>query len=113
VDVRCLRQRLRIDLHDRADHHVEPSRRQPRHALDEVSVEAFVDDAEIPEARARDRDLVVRLVPPFARLREVGRVDARREAIHRWMAVLLRFVQTTAAGEDEIGPAQQLGLARG
>ena len=67
------RQRGRIDLDDRADHHEVPVRRRFRDAVEQREIHPFVDHAEESEPRVRDLPLVGWLEDESARLREVLR----------------------------------------
>ncbi len=110
MDVRPLRQRRRVDLHDRADQHDVPVGSASASARDEVRVEALVDDAEEAETRRRRCAACAGCGVADAG-REVGGVDAAREAVHGRMQVALRAIQARPAGEDEVGPLQQRVLA--
>ena len=113
VDVGALRQAGRIDLHDRSDHYEMPIGPEARGLADEADVHALVDDAEEAEPRMRDVRLILRLRRAHAaRLGEMIELDARREWVHAVVAAALGFVETHAAGEDEIGLREQLLLQR-
>ena len=110
MDVRPPRQVLWLDLHDRADHHEGPTRAHLGNRVEQLRIEALVDHSVKAEARPRQILLVGGLELPRSRLGEVRAVDRRGEAVDVGVPVLLRLVEARAAGEDDVGPGEQLLL---
>ena len=106
-----LRQRARIDLHDRAEQHEMPVGPERRHLAHELDVEPLVDHAEEPDPRMRNAGLVGRIALRLPCAREVRDVHAARERVDLRMQVPLRLVEALAAGQHEIRALHQLRLA--
>ena len=75
-----------------------------------VQVHPLVDDAEEAEPRVRNAGLILGFGRHGSRRGEVRDIDAARKREDPTMPLALRFVQTLAAREDEIGAVQQLFL---
>jgi hypothetical protein len=93
MDVRPVRQILRGDLHNRADHHERPVGPHLRDLVEQLGIEALVEHAVEAEARTRQVFLVGGVEQARPGLREVRPVDRRREAMDARVAVLLGFEQ--------------------
>ena len=108
MDVGVARQALRVDLDHRADHHDLPLRVAHGHGVDQLHVDALVDDAAVTQPRTRQLGLQ-RVVA--GDLGEVGGVDAARKAVHARVPVLLGPVQAGPAGEHQVRLLEQHVLA--
>ena len=110
VDVRRARQVRVGDLGHGAQHHDLPVGMRRRHVADQVEVQPLVDHPVIAEARVRDRGLVGGVGLRHARLREVAGIDAGRKGVDVVVLDALCLVKAVAAGEDDIGGGEQVGL---
>src|SRR5687768_9707100 len=97
MNVGTTRQRSRVDLHDGPDQHEVPVGTRRGDTVDELDVEALVDDAEEADPRAGNVTLVLRLDRRAPRFREVRNVDAARECMHVEMLLALGLVEGLAA----------------
>src|SRR5690606_17193000 len=111
-DIRTLRKHASVDLDDRTHEDDLPVRSRIRQHFDQIEIDALVDDAVIAEARTGQGSLVRRVRAALPGLREMPRVDARWEWMHRWMTLPFGLVEAVSAGEDEIGEIEQFALER-
>src|SRR5262249_38277432 len=102
VNVRTARQDLLLDLDDRAEHHQMPVGASGRDGLDEMGVQALVEDAVKAEAWMRNRRLIFGVSTTATGLLEIRGADAARKRMNMRVLVALRLIEAVAAGEDEI-----------
>ena len=108
-----VRQQVRVDLDDGADHGERPVRPHPRHLADHRVIDPLVHHAHPAEDRAghevnvrrHDRRGVGRLV-------EVVELDAAAEHVDVVVLFALLVAQMKAAGEDDVGVLHQAGLVQ-
>ena len=100
-----MREQVRVDLHDRADHRERPVGPHAGHLADHRVVDALVDDAEPPEDRAGHEVDVGRDdgVSGRAALSKWLILDAAAEDVHVVVLLLLLLAEVVAAGEDDVG----------
>src|SRR5690348_6721968 len=101
MNVVMLRQARRIDFHDWTDDYKVPIGTLPRYFVEQLHVEALVNNSEETKPRMRNIFLVRRFGNLSACLSEMIAIYAAGKRVHRVMLVTLCFVKTLAAGENE------------
>src|SRR5919205_1016396 len=112
MNIQTLRERSRIDLCDRSEHHELPVWPRRCDGIEQLSVKTFVDDAEKTEPWMGDTFLIFRVFATRACLHEVVSIDAARKRMNCWMLFPLGFVQALTAGKDHVGAFQQFTLMK-
>src|SRR5690606_13591921 len=102
----------RIDLDDRAHDAELPVRTRIRKLLQQIGIEALVDDTEKAQARMIEPGQRRMFVQWISTACEMRGIDGAREAMHLRMLRTPRLVETWAAGEHHVRGPHQLPFAR-
>ena len=111
MDIRCLRQRRRIDFDDRSEQHELPFAAFSSRTSNEIPIEPLIEHAKEADPRMGNARLIGgighRARP---RGREMRNVNATGKWVNVAVQVFFGFVETAAAGEDHTSASQKRAL---
>src|SRR5688572_16664379 len=108
MNVFMFRQRVRLDLHYRANDDKVPVGTFRCNLVQQLTIEALVDDAEEPKSRMWNRRLVLRIFYGGPRFTKMRCINGAWNRMNGAVLVALRFVQTLSTCNYKIHTAEQL-----